>query len=227
MPSADFLLSDLRLRTPLVELRVSTRRDLDTLIAIQDQGLHDPRVRPFSVAWTDRPREQRVYETMTYWQEAVESWGTPTWAVSFAVIARDRGEVVIGQQMLRANDEDRSAPVSTNSWLGREFHNQGYGTHMRAAVLAFAFETLQVPAAASASFVSNPSSWRISEKLGYVEVGRRTLAPRGEPQECMDMQVRRDRFMERQASLGLAVEILGDTQARDVFPVRYDRNLAR
>ena len=52
---------------------------------------------------------------------------------------------------------------------------------MRAAVLELAFRGLGAEAAESGAFVDNPQSPRVSEKLGYRQVGEATHAPRGEP----------------------------------------------
>jgi RimJ/RimL family protein N-acetyltransferase len=52
---------------------------------------------------------------------------------------------------------------------------------MRAGVLELAFRGLGYEAATSGAFADNPQSQRVSEKLGYRQVGTRTASPRGEP----------------------------------------------
>jgi hypothetical protein len=52
MTSPHWPLTGLRLRTPRLELRWPTVSDLDELAALAVDGVHDPDVQPFGVAWT-------------------------------------------------------------------------------------------------------------------------------------------------------------------------------
>ena len=52
-------LSGLRLRTPRLEMRLPTLADLDELASLAAEGIHDPGVQPFAVAWTDVPPAER------------------------------------------------------------------------------------------------------------------------------------------------------------------------
>jgi RimJ/RimL family protein N-acetyltransferase len=69
--------------------------------------------------------------------------------------------------------------VVTASWLGKEHQAHGYGTEMRAAVLALAFEGLGAEVAESGFFAGNSASARVSEKLGYVPNGDEIWAVEG------------------------------------------------
>ena len=66
-------------------------------------------------------------------------WSPQDWALQFVAVADGR---VIGTQALDGRDFAVLREVGTGSWLGREFHGQGYGTEMRAAVLHLAFDGL-------------------------------------------------------------------------------------
>jgi RimJ/RimL family protein N-acetyltransferase len=65
---------------------------------------------------------------------------------------------------------------------------------MRAAVLTYAFEARDAKVARSGAIAGNPQSLGVSEKLGYEVVGTHLVAPRGEPVEHTDVELRRDRF---------------------------------
>jgi hypothetical protein len=55
MTSPYWPLSGLRLRTPDLELHWPAPADLDALAGLAAQGVHEPAVQPFAVAWTDVP----------------------------------------------------------------------------------------------------------------------------------------------------------------------------
>jgi RimJ/RimL family protein N-acetyltransferase len=69
--------------------------------------------------------------------------------------------------------------VSTGSWLTAAWQGHGLGTEMRAAVLELAFAHLGAWVAESGAIDGNLASRRVSDKLGYLEVSRSTVAPRG------------------------------------------------
>jgi hypothetical protein len=48
-------LFDLRLRTPLLELRLPTDDDLLALLEVARAGIHDPTTTPFQVPWDELP----------------------------------------------------------------------------------------------------------------------------------------------------------------------------
>jgi hypothetical protein len=61
-------LFDLRIRTPRLELRLPTDALLDDLIDVALNGVHDPKDMPFTVAWTDVPRDELPFNTLQfYW----------------------------------------------------------------------------------------------------------------------------------------------------------------
>ena len=158
----------LRLRTPQLELRLPTTEQLAALAAVAAEGIHDPAVMPFTMAWTDAPPAERARSTAQYhWR----SWGSLTpeqWALPMVTI---RAGEVVGTQDMGATHFATVREVSTGSWLGLRHHGQGIGTEMRAAVLHLAFAGLGADTAVSAAEKDNAASTAISRRLGYADDG--------------------------------------------------------
>ncbi|MGH9082229.1 MAG: GNAT family N-acetyltransferase, partial [Acidimicrobiales bacterium] len=60
-------LFDLRVRTPRLEIRLPTDGDLFRLLAVTDEGVHDPATMPFTTPWTDAPSPQRHRDSLRWW----------------------------------------------------------------------------------------------------------------------------------------------------------------
>lgn len=204
----------LRIRTPRVELRIPTEADIEELLAVARRGVHDPAEMPFQVAWTDTPDAEFDEQFRSYHAGVREQRGIPGWDAQFVVAARDRGGIIIGTQ--GATVKDGKELPETGSWLGLEFQSKGYGSEMRAAILAFLFEELGYPAVTSGAYAFNEKSLGVSRKLGYVETGREIFSPRGEPQESIRLRLDRDRYLARRPDV--PVEILGAAAAHQAFP---------
>ena len=92
---------------------------------------------PFAVEWTDAdPRYLGRGIAQYHWRCRAEL-GPEKWSLPFAVRVDGR---VIGMQDLFATAFGTVREVHTGSWLGMAHQGRGYGTEMRAAVLAFAFD---------------------------------------------------------------------------------------
>jgi RimJ/RimL family protein N-acetyltransferase/N-acetylglutamate synthase-like GNAT family acetyltransferase len=167
-------LSRLRLRTPRLELRLATEAELRRLYLVAEAGIHDPAVMPFEIPWTDSLNEE---EFLAYHRERQE-----------LVVFLDGDPV--GVQAVRVTD----GVAATGSWLGAPHQGHGLGTEMRAAVLTYAFDHLGATVARSGALAGNEQSLGVSRKLGYRIVGSRTFAPRGEPVEHTDVELRREDF---------------------------------
>jgi RimJ/RimL family protein N-acetyltransferase len=158
----------LRLRTPRLELRLPTMGQLAELAALAADGVHDPAVMPFTMAWTDAPPQERARSTAQYhWR----CWGSLTpehWELPLVTI---RAGEVVGTQDLNARNFGTVREVGTGSWLGLRHHGQGIGTEMRAAVLDLVFAGLGADTAVSAAEKGNAASIAISRKLGYSDDG--------------------------------------------------------
>jgi RimJ/RimL family protein N-acetyltransferase len=94
-------LSGLRLKTPRLELRWPTLADLDSLAALAADGVHDPSVQPFAVAWTDAPPHERARGVLQYHWSKWGSWSVSEWELN--LVAARQG-VIIGTQGLGARD---------------------------------------------------------------------------------------------------------------------------
>jgi RimJ/RimL family protein N-acetyltransferase len=173
-------LDALVLRTPGLELRPDDDAGLRELVALARQGVHPPEQMPFVVPWTDaEPAELGTSAMRFHWRQRA-ALSPRDWTVQFLVRRDGR---VIGEQSLASVDFATTREVVTGSWVGARWQGQGYGTEMRAAVLAFAFEHLGATCARSAAFVDNPASLTVSAKLGYRHDGSQRLARRG---RCAD-----------------------------------------
>lgn len=139
----------------------------EELAAIADvaaQGLHRPDERPFLTPWTTLPSQQRaLYIIQQHWAQR-GGWSPEAWTLELGVFHAARP---IGMVALRGRDFPVLREVKTSSWLGLEFHGQGFGTEARTALLHLAFEELGAVAALTEVFQNNAASQGVSRKLGY------------------------------------------------------------
>jgi RimJ/RimL family protein N-acetyltransferase len=173
-------LRHLVLRTPRLELRPDDDAGLLELVDEAYHGVHPPEVMPFLVPWTDAdPRDLGRRVLQHYW--SVRARLVPDdWAINFLVRRDGR---VIGTQQLSGSDFRILREGETGSWIGMRHQGRGFGTEMRAAVLAFAFDHLGAVRARSAAFVDNVASHRVSQRLGYRPDGSTWVIRRGQPTE--------------------------------------------
>ena len=155
-------LRGLVLRTPRLELRPDDDEGLVELAALADAGVHPEGEMPFVVPWTRSPDRSRSV-LQHQWQCRAELTAED-WRVNFLV--RVDGTVV-GTQGIAGRSFAVLREVRTGSWLGKAHQGNGYGTEMRAAVLAFAFDHLGVRTARSSAFIDNARSHGVSRRLGY------------------------------------------------------------
>ena len=179
-------LRNLVLRTPRLELRPDDDEGLFELVRVAQAGVHDPDEMPFNVAWTDRLPEDGGRSMLQHFWGVRARLAAGDWAICFLV--RHEGRV-IGVQEVSAQNFGVLREVNTGSWLGKEFHGNGFGTEMRVAVLQFAFDHLGARIARSAAWQGNHASNRVSAKLGYVHDGTMAAAPRGERLEHVRLRL--------------------------------------
>ncbi|MDP8911033.1 MAG: GNAT family N-acetyltransferase [Actinomycetota bacterium] len=178
----------LRLRTPRLELRLPTRDELVELFRVAERGIHPADEMPFGVAWTD---DLRLEPFLEFHERALADWTPERWDCNFVTFLAGRP---IGTQSLHGREFAATHDVGSGSWLGAPYQGHGYGTEQRAAVLELAFRGLAANAATSGALIHNRASQRVSEKLGYREIGRSTLAPRGEPVPHIDYRLERQHW---------------------------------
>jgi RimJ/RimL family protein N-acetyltransferase len=185
---------------PLFGLRVTTAQltlapvrddDLDELAALARKGIHAPDAMPFSNLWTERRGVAFDRGFAQYFWRQRARWSPEAWALPFAVRLNGRA---IGIQQIEAQEFAVLRTVGTGSWIGRRFQGRGFGTEMRAAVLAFAFAGLCADAAVSGAYAYNAASIRVSEKLGYEPNGVRTDNVCGKAAEAILFRLTRERW---------------------------------
>jgi RimJ/RimL family protein N-acetyltransferase len=203
MASEFWPLVGLRLRTPLLELRWPSQADLNALASLAADGVHDPAVQPFAVAWTDVGPAERARSVLQYHWGCWAAWKPAAWRLELAVV---RDGIVVGTQGLSGTDFAIRREVASGSWLGRAFQGQGIGTQMRAAVLALAFEGLDARYACSSAFEDNAASLAVSRKLGYADDGIELFTIRDRP--TVSRRLRLDRAA-WQAARTVPVDVIG------------------
>ncbi|MFF2656190.1 GNAT family N-acetyltransferase [Kitasatospora sp. NPDC058032] len=166
--SSHWPLAGLRLTTPRLELRLPGPDELAALASLAAEGVHDPDVQPFTVAWTDAAPEQRARGVLQYHWRCWGEWRPENWELNLVAL---HDGVVVGTQGIGARDFAIRREVRTGSWLGRRHHGQGLGTEMRAAVLQLAFAGLAARHAVSGAYADNTASLGVSGKLGYRDDG--------------------------------------------------------
>jgi RimJ/RimL family protein N-acetyltransferase len=165
----------LRLATPRLVLTPLQDDDMVETIDLILGGIHDPSRMPFTLPWTDAPRDELIPNALRfYWTSRAAS--TPdNWTLPLMV---RRAGVLVGMQELEAKTFAVTRTVGTGSWLGTAHQGNGIGTEMREAVLQFAFDHLKAERADSGAFTDNSQSLRVSEKLGYRHDGTAVLQRR-------------------------------------------------
>lgn len=207
-------LAGLRVRTPRLELRLPGSEDLGALAALAAQGVHDPAVQPFTMAWTDAEPDECAWRVLQWHWRCWADWQVDAWRLNLVVL-RD-GEIV-GTQTVSAKDFAVCCEVNTGSWLGRIHHGQGIGTEMRAAVLELAFAHLGAESAVSGAFEDNLGSHGVSRTLGYEPDGLEVHAVRGKPAVICRLRLTRERW---QAHRSMPVEVTGLAECLPLFGAR-------
>jgi RimJ/RimL family protein N-acetyltransferase len=198
----------LRLATPRLELRLASDAELTELFRVAEAGIHPPEGMPFAVAWTD---DLRLDAFLAHHQAHLDDWASEKWDLGLIVFHDGRP---VGNQGVVAERFAETRRVTTGSWLGAAYQGQGLGTEMRAAVLELAFRGLGAQVAVSGALEGNVASARVSEKLGYRQVGTSEVSPRGVPVPHTDLELTPDRW-----SPSVPVEIEGLEPALPLFGV--------
>lgn len=186
----------LRLRTDRLELRWPDEDELVALGRLAQRGVHDPDVMPFVVPWTDHAGEPGFVDAFVGYHVGLrQRWRPEDWQLELGVWA---AEELVGVQALVGRGFAPGGELATGSWLGQDFQRRGYGTEMRAAILELAFHGLGAGAAVSKVLDGVEGSFRVAEKLGYVQEGEEWLEVRGERRLDRRMVLTRDRWTDRE-----------------------------
>lgn len=182
----------LELRTPRLHLTPIRDDQLPELVEAVLAGIHDPARMPFSVPWTDAPREVLIRETVQHQWRQRSAVTAESWTLNFAVTY---GERVVGMQDLSADRFASLRTVHSGSSLTQSMQGRGLGREMRAAVLLFAFDHLGATAALSDAAEWNGASLGVSESLGYLPNGVSDVVARpGEVTRQVHLRVEPRRF---------------------------------
>ncbi len=186
MAASIWPLFDLRICTPLVELRPPRDEDVFALAELAANGIHDPKDMPFRFPWTDAPSPLLERGALQFHWRIRATWTVEAWHLPFAVW--HDGEIV-GQQDIVATDFLRTRTFQSGSWLGRAHQGQGIGKEMRTAVLHLGFDGLAAQRAETGAYENNRASLGVTRSLGYEPNGDTIVAPRGEPQTELEFKM--------------------------------------
>jgi RimJ/RimL family protein N-acetyltransferase len=181
--------------TPALTLAMPTLDELATLADRAAEGIHDPAEMPFSNAWTRTSPEGVARSVARYWLQSLAEITGGTGELGFVAFVDGAGPVGIQGLQLEPT-WPTLATVTTGSWLGQRFQGRGYGTWMRRAILAFAFRVLGAQRAESSAHDGNLASRRVSERLGYREVGTSIELVEGKEQRVVHYRLERTDFVD-------------------------------
>lgn len=192
----------LRVTTERLELRTPTDDDLDELVALARQGIHDPAMMPFSFAWTDAPSPEFERGALQYWWRGRAEFSPERWDLTLAVHHEGR---IVGVQNLTAVDFVRLRTAETGSWLGQAHQGKGIGKEMRSAMLHLAFEHLGASEITSSAFVDNIASQKVSLAVGYEPNGSAIRPRRDGSDEQLRFRITRERWLETRRDSQISV----------------------
>ncbi|WP_327414212.1 GNAT family N-acetyltransferase [Streptomyces sp. NBC_01233] len=171
-------ITGLELTTPDLILRLPTDTELDALAQVAAEGVVPDGAVYFPQPWASAPPPERARNVVQNHWWARGDWTHDSWRLLLAVF---HGEQVIGQQNLSARHFATTGEARTGFWLGSRFQGQGYGTQMRAAALALAFDGLGATRVTSTAFADNAASRAVSRRFGYQPNGVHRVAVDGCP----------------------------------------------
>lgn len=190
-------LTDLRIRTPRLELRLPDGDDLAALAALAEAGVHDPEFMPFFVPWTDTSPLERGRSVVQWQWRTQADWTPEHWTLTLVVI---EGRAVVGTQSVGARNFRLLREFHTGSWLGREYQGRGIGSEMRSAAVHFGFAGLDAASATSAAFEDNAASLGVSRRLGYESDGIVQSIRRGKAATQIRLRLSRSDWERRRRS---------------------------
>jgi len=188
MSTPHWPLLDLRVRTPLVELRPPDEATMLALVDLADRGVHDPDFVPFLRAWTLEPDGERQRHSMQYYWRCWSGWSLDFWELPLSVWVDG---ALVGVQGLLAHSFRVTRTFETGSWLGLSHQGQGIGKEMRAAALHFGFAGLGALRADTGAIEGNDRSVGVTRALGYVDNGQVVKERDGERILCNQFRMER------------------------------------
>lgn len=173
----------IKITSPNLVMRIVRDEDLPGIAEAALAGIHDPATMPFSVPWTDEPREQMIKNMARHQWQLRTTVRPDHWTLNFVILLDG---VPIGTQSIGAKLFSLTKTVSSGSWLTANHQGKGYGKEMRAAILLFAFDYLGAEVAESGAAAWNEPSLGVSRSLGYRANGLKRVV--GRPGQLTHMQ---------------------------------------
>src|ERR1022692_2022774 len=162
----------LRLRTPLLELRLPTDEELDWLAEAAYDNVLNAEEKEFLAPWTQLADGEFQRGLVQHHWEKRGSWRPNDWSLNLGVFPKGE-EMPVGGMSITSKDFALSKSVKTGSWLLPEWRGKGLGKEMRTAVLYLAFNELNAEEACSSAHLLNQASRGVSGALGYHEDGNK------------------------------------------------------
>ncbi|HEY8201376.1 MAG TPA: GNAT family protein [Actinomycetota bacterium] len=211
--SAVWPLYGLRIRTPVLELRLPTLDDLAALATLGAQGIFaegDPYVSPVA-GWTEQPSPGLERALVQYHWRTLAEWDP--WRWEFAPVVLHDGRIV-GTQDAGAEDFPVVRSVSTTSWLGLAFQGRGLGREMQDAILHLAFAGLGARVAYTSAWEENVAALRMARALGYQPNGTELRARGNEAAVQVNLVLERSDWERRRRE---DIEITGLEACAELF----------
>lgn len=187
-------LFDLRVTTPLVELRYINDELATELALLAAKGIHDSATMPFGMPWSDTPSPQLEQNTLQFYWRCRADTAPKDWSMNFATIVDGQ---VVGTTALITHEFPTIRQFETGSWLGREFQGKGIGKEMRVASLQLGFIGFAAEHATTGAWHDNKPSLGVTRSLGYVENGHKRMLRRENADRLTLFEMSRADFVAR------------------------------
>lgn len=122
----------------------------------------------FVGGWAQLPSPEFEDAYVAGRRRRLETFAPEKWGIELGAFEQEQ---LVGQVSVYGQDWPANREVTTASLVHPDLRGAGLGTEMRVAVLSFAFEVLGASTAWSGASLDNVPSNRVSEKLGYAQVG--------------------------------------------------------
>lgn len=156
------------LRAGGLTLRPLADADLPEYAALLRRPIFEDPGSPAMFWWYRAEPEERVRNALNFQWRLRSEMSPDGWTIPLGIWAGGR---LIGCQDLSAVRFAERRTVTSGSWLTLDAHGKGYGTQMRQAMLALAFDHLGATRAESSAVIGNDASFGVSRACGYADNG--------------------------------------------------------
>lgn len=164
-------MSTLRISTPRLELRIPDPAQWRTYAEAVAGRVVGPESAHFVGSWAQLVSPEFEESFVAARHRTLTSCTASRWGIELGAFL---DEELVGQASLYGRDFLVAREVITASGLRADLRGRGLGTEMRAGILALAFTRVGAKVAWSGASLDNVASNRVSEKLGYENVGLET-----------------------------------------------------